>query len=76
MAVPKKKTSRARTRRRHTTYQMKQRRKIDNGVVLVDCQQCGSKRRAHHVCGECGYYKGKQVIDNSKAMDKITRISA
>ncbi len=76
MPVPKKKVSKTRTRRRHTVYVKGQQRKLSEGVVLVDCSQCGSKRRAHHVCSECGYYKGKQVVDKSKQVDKITKISA
>ena len=77
MAVPKKKTSKGRTTRRHKTYLKKQRTKIANTVVLTDCSQCGEKRRVHHVCDSCGYYRGVQVIDKvSKALDKIKTIKA
>ena len=29
---------------------------------LVECPQCHEQMRPHHVCPECGYYNGKQVI--------------
>lgn len=30
---------------------------------LVQCPQCGALRRAHHVCPECGTYKGETVFE-------------
>lgn len=77
MAVPKKKTSKGRTSRRHKKYLEKQRTKIGNGIVLADCSQCGERCKVHYVCEACGYYKGEQVIDKvSKALDKIKTIKA
>ena len=31
--------------------------------TLSTCQNCGAKHRPHHMCLECGHYKGKQVVD-------------
>ena len=47
MAVPKKKTSKART---------KQRRAHDGLSVMPSCvcKKCGEKKRTHHVCSACG----------------------
>lgn len=77
MAVPKKKTSKARTTRRHKAYQTKQRNKLTNNLALADCQNCGSKHRAHHVCSNCGFYKGEQVFNKlDQELDKVTKIKA
>lgn len=77
MAVPKKKTSKGRTTRRHNAYVTKQRKKLLNNIVLAVCPNCGDKYRAHHVCSSCGYYKNEMVIDQAgKELDKITTIKA
>jgi len=57
MAVPKYKTSKARTRRR---------RSINNRLVapqLTECGTCGNKVLPHRVCPKCGFYRGRQVLD-------------
>jgi large subunit ribosomal protein L32 len=77
MALPKKKTSKMRTKRRHTAYVMKMRKKITNRVAIVKCQSCGEMRRSHHVCGTCGHFADKQVIDMlGSNLDGITTIKA
>ncbi len=30
---------------------------------LVVCPQCKEKKIMHTVCRECGYYKGREVVD-------------
>ncbi|MFH1577558.1 MAG: 50S ribosomal protein L32 [Candidatus Omnitrophota bacterium] len=56
MALPKRKHSAARGRKRRTHW------KLDNpGLVL--CSQCKQSKLPHQVCGFCGYYNGKQVIE-------------
>ncbi|MCL2758491.1 MAG: 50S ribosomal protein L32 [Alphaproteobacteria bacterium] len=55
MAVPKKKTSKARTamRRAHDAIAI---------MPAGNCKKCGEKKRPHHVCAACGNYDGKQVV--------------
>ena len=61
MAVPKRKTSKARTGRR-LSINMKL-----TAPNMVDCSSCGNKVLLHRVCPKCGFYRGKQVIvPNSK----------
>lgn len=50
MAVPKKKTSKSRS---------KQRRAHDalDIMPVSTCLKCGEKRRPHNVCAACGHYK-------------------
>lgn len=31
--------------------------------ALSKCTHCGASRRPHHMCLECGYYNGRQVMD-------------
>ncbi len=58
MAVPKKKMSRSRTRRRKAGWKV-------SAPTLVVCQQCNSKHIPHRACPECGTYKGREVIPTS-----------
>ncbi|GHU21482.1 50S ribosomal protein L32 [Spirochaetia bacterium] len=56
MAVPRYKTSKARTRRRQSINM-----KLE-APHLVECNTCGNQVLLHHVCPKCGFYRGKQVI--------------
>lgn len=56
MAVPKYKHSKSRTRNRVAQWE---------GVeepAVGSCPNCGSARRPHRVCMNCGMYRGEQVI--------------
>lgn len=56
MAVPKRKHSQARkNKRRSNVWKMD----VPN---FSRCTQCGELKLPHRVCGNCGYYKGKEVI--------------
>ena len=57
MAVPKKKTSRARRDRRRANHD-----RIDP-PALSNCSQCGAPVPPHQACPECGTYRGRQVIE-------------
>ncbi len=35
---------------------------LDN-PALTDCPTCGEKALRHHMCKNCGHYKGRQVVD-------------
>lgn len=57
MAVPKKKTSKAKSRsRRNSAWKL-------HAPAMSRCPRCGSARRPHHVCGSCGWYDGREAID-------------
>ena len=56
MAVPKRKTSKARRdKRRASSYRLKT-------YATSKCPNCGEPKLPHRICGNCGYYKGKEVI--------------
>ncbi len=56
MAVPKRKTSKARRDKRRSNLW-----KIE-APTLVKCDRCGEYKRAHRLCPACGYYNGREVI--------------
>lgn len=61
MAHPKHKISKARRDKRRTHYKAV-------APTLAICQNCGAPVRLHRICEECGYYKGKQVIEKETAV--------
>jgi large subunit ribosomal protein L32 len=56
MAVPKKRTSKQRKRKRRTHH-------VDQPAAHQACPRCGDFRRPHRVCPTCGYYGGEQVVE-------------
>lgn len=54
--LPKRKLSKGRRdrRRAHDAISMKQ---------LLKCENCGAFHLAHHVCPNCGSYRGETVIE-------------
>lgn len=55
MGVPKRRTSKANKRMRRATLKIAT-------PALSECPQCHALKMPHHVCPECGYYKGKEVV--------------
>lgn len=52
-------------RMRHTRAHTANRRSHHalKAVSLAVCKNCGASHRPHHMCLECGFYKGRQVMD-------------
>jgi large subunit ribosomal protein L32 len=57
MAVPKRKTSKARRDKRRSQV-MKM-----TAPTIIECPQCKEPNVPHRVCAACGFYKGKEVIE-------------
>ena len=57
MAVPKKKKSKSKSRSHRASAW-----KLSTPARSL-CARCGSARRPHTVCAECGWYKDRVVID-------------
>lgn len=56
MAVPKRKTSKARRdKRRSSVWKL-------SAPTLIKCSHCGEYTVPHKVCSTCGFYDGKEVI--------------
>lgn len=56
MAEPKKRltSTRSGNRRSHLAKKTKS---------LASCSKCQSPVLAHNVCGQCGYYKGEDILE-------------
>jgi large subunit ribosomal protein L32 len=54
MAVPKRKTSKARRDKRRATHALEAPR-------LSTCPTCGQPKQSHRVCPTCKTYKGREI---------------
>jgi large subunit ribosomal protein L32 len=57
MAVPKRKTSRAKTHSRRSAN-----RRLEMSAHSL-CPSCGASKLPHTVCPHCGWYRGRFVIE-------------
>lgn len=57
MAVPKRKHSKARRDKRRSANS-----KISAPELMI-CPECKEYKVRHRVCGNCGFYRGKQVVE-------------
>lgn len=55
MALPKRKMSKMKSRKRRTHYKAAL-------PTVVRCPQCDELKVPHHVCPSCGTYRGRQVL--------------
>jgi len=62
MAVPFRKVSKTRGRKRRTHYKISEN-------ALTKCSKCGEEKRPHRVCSSCGTYKGKEVIKDKETAE-------
>ena len=74
--VPKQKKPKNKTKKSYGSFKTDVLTKLSNRVNLVICPNCSEKHLAHTVCHACGKYRGRQVIDKSKEVEKITTIKA
>ncbi len=58
MAVPKRKTSKHRKRKRRSHLAL-------SAPGLSQCARCGATIRPHTVCNSCGHYRGVEVLPKS-----------
>ena len=56
MAVPKRRTSRSKQGHRRSHHHAKP-------PQAQQCPQCGALSLPHRVCGECGFYQGREIFD-------------
>jgi len=66
MAVPKQRKTKSRRNQRRMHIH------LDEPSFGI-CPKCKTPVLAHTVCKNCGYYKGKQIIDVMKKLDKKAR---
>jgi large subunit ribosomal protein L32 len=56
MAHPKHRISKQRRNKRRTHYKA-------TAATIAKCSNCGTAVEYHHVCPECGFYRGKLAIN-------------
>jgi large subunit ribosomal protein L32 len=56
MAVPKRKTSKQRKRKRRGSVKAPV-------PAVTQCPKCGDPKQPHRVCPTCGTYRGEQVVE-------------
>jgi len=66
MAVPKQRHTKSRRNKRRAHIFLK-------APVLTLCPKCGKPLIPHTVCRNCGYYKGKEIIDVLSKLEKKER---
>lgn len=57
---------------RHTSSHSKNRRSHHNlkPAAVSMCPKCGKDKLPHRVCENCGFYKGREIIDVLKKLNK------
>lgn len=56
MAVPKRRVSKQRKRKRRTHHRAE-------AATLAACPRCGDPKMPHRVCPSCGFYRDRQVVE-------------
>lgn len=55
MAVPKRRASKARKRKRRANWKL-------SSPAMTKCSHCGQLKQPHSVCPNCGFYAGREVV--------------
>jgi len=63
MAVPKKHTTKSKRNKRRMHIYLTQ-------PPLVNCPKCGKPKLPHVICSNCGYYKGREIINVLGKLEK------
>lgn len=56
MANPKRRSSNSRTGKRRSHWKLRK-------PAFNECPNCGQQKIPHRVCGGCGYYNGRDVVE-------------
>jgi large subunit ribosomal protein L32 len=56
MAVPKRKTSPSKRNMRRSHHAL-------TPVSFQECPNCGELKLPHNLCGACGHYNGREVVE-------------
>ncbi len=63
MANPKRKHSKARTRKRRSQYYGRLK-----APQYMECPHCGHPKLMHRACVECGYYRGRPILQRTEVV--------
>lgn len=67
MGVQQSRRSKSRTRRKRAVWISTEK------PNTMECPQCRAVKLPHRLCGECGYYNGRQVVGASTDTTKNTK---
>ena len=59
MIAPKRKTSKAKRDKRRAHDAL-------SSPPQSTCPQCGAPKRPHRICGTCGSYKGRTIVETDE----------
>jgi large subunit ribosomal protein L32 len=59
MAVPKRKTSKMKSRKRRTHFKAEV-------PTVVRCTECDEPKMPHHACPSCGIYRKRQILEGEE----------
>lgn len=59
MAVPKRRTSKSKRDKRRAHHAIA-------APARSTCPQCGAVKPPHHACGNCGTYRGREVVQTEE----------
>jgi len=59
MAVPKRRTSKAKKNKRRSHHAL-------GALPRSVCPQCNAPKLPHRVCGSCGFYRDRTVIETDE----------
>lgn len=59
MAVPKRRSSKAKKRKRASHSAV-------TPIALAPCSQCGTPAPTHVVCPNCGFYQGRTLVETDE----------
>ncbi|HMN19465.1 MAG TPA: 50S ribosomal protein L32 [Candidatus Moranbacteria bacterium] len=63
MSVPKQRHTKQRRDRKRERFAIEP-------VKTQTCAKCGSQKMPHRVCANCGTYKGREVVNALKKIEK------
>ena len=63
MSVPKQRHTKQRRDAKRDRFAIKP-------VKTMTCPKCGKQKSPHRACQHCGFYKGKEVINTLKKVNK------
>jgi large subunit ribosomal protein L32 len=56
VALPKKRHSKSRVKKSRQFWRLEL-------PPLIPCPNCKTLKLSHHICPNCGYYKGRRIIE-------------
>jgi len=62
MALPKRRHSHSRTRKRRAHDALRR-------PQVMACSECGEPKLPHRICGSCGTYRGRSFVRMAEELD-------